>query len=111
MSMNSFRTGFFNVRQKRARGGRGLALATAFRALAFLLTAGSMTPAAARAVAHPVLIALSPPPPIADDAAGGLMDGRVARSAVESTGDGQGLGRRAPVSHAAGFDDEEEDSG
>jgi len=71
MSMNSFRTGFLSVRQNRARGGRGFRLTVGLRMLAFRLAAAEspVTPAAARAVAHPSLIGGRSP-------ADGATDGR-----------------------------------
>lgn len=71
-SMKSFRMGFFRVRQKSARGGLGFKFMTGLRTFAFLFPTtadGSATPAAARAVAQPLLIGLSPRPL-------GLIDGR-----------------------------------
>jgi len=63
------------VRQKRARGGRGLTLTVGLRAIALRLAAAespAVTPAAARAVAHPSLIGGRSP-------VDGATDGRVDR--------------------------------
>ena len=90
--MKSFLIGFLSVRQKRARGGLGFTATMAFLALAFLLaaaTAGSATTAAARAVAHPALIGLSPSPE-------GLIDGLVVLRCCDSDGWREGRGLPPP---------------
>jgi len=78
MSMKSFLTGFLSVRQKSARGGRGLTVTVGLRAAARRRAAAAasppappaVTPAAANAVAQPSLIA---------GRSDGATDGRVDR--------------------------------